>query len=488
MNECSKLLEKLQRSEVFADDFPQRPQITHAQMARLTEEERRIAARAASQAIELSPNWKALVDIVHRLRQVKYEDAVPTLAGIWRNCALIPLRTAVGHALRDIGSKDARAALIDLIEDSDRFSAYMGIRAIFDTSPSRAYDTLVPYFDAGRVRQPGGVTIPGETFGILAPNSFTNTGPEWTERRAPQWLREDLRWIALCVKLRHDDFLGASARNVLRYVDPQLFHTALAAAEQQECRRNVLPRIQACGDLVRRYRSGQYIAVWQELRSFGEIDGDLREEAEAVAVETMKRVAGNLDLLASRLEHRGWRALMGQLRTKPDPEDGRIFLEIERITKGPIPPSMLAFWKIVGGVDLVWNYRDADKPPDILPGIELDVADPLCVDPPGNVDWVFEEWQDAIESTHPELLDPFMLPLAPDYLHKADISGGAPYGIDLPFLGADPVFQNEEHSFHFVDYLRHCMHWGGFSRLARNGKDDSVVSLIKILTDGFEPF
>jgi hypothetical protein len=153
-----------------------------------------------------------------------------------------------------------------------------------------------------------------------------------------------------------------------------------------------------------------------------------------------------------------------------------------------MPPSLLAFWTIVGGVDLVWNYRDGDKSPDLLPGIELDVADPICVYPPGNVDWVFEEWQEAIESTHPELLDPYFLPLAPDYLHKADISGGSPYGIDLPFLGADPVFQNEEHAFHFVDYLRHCIHWGGFSRLERRGKDDNVVSFIKTLTDGFEPF
>jgi HEAT repeat protein len=139
-------------------------------LARLTDDERSIAARAASRAIERSPNRQVLIDIVHRLGRVRYEDAVPTLAGIWRNCALVPLRTAAGHALREIGSKDARTALIDLIEDSDWFSAYMAIRAIFDTSPSTAYDALIPYFDAERVRQPGGVTIPGRALPPISGN------------------------------------------------------------------------------------------------------------------------------------------------------------------------------------------------------------------------------------------------------------------------------------------------------------------------------
>src|SRR5262249_11087542 len=162
----------------------------------------------------------------------------------------------------------------------------------------------------------------------------------------------------------------------------------------------------------RRYQSGEFIAVWQILRSFEDIDGDLRKEAEAVAAETMKRVAHNLDLLASRLAKRGWLALTRQLRKKPSPDDARLFMEIEKITKGPIPPSLLAFWRVVGGVDFVWDYNASEKPPDLLPGVELDGMDPICVDPPANVGYLFEEWQHAIETTHPELLDPFSLDLA----------------------------------------------------------------------------
>jgi hypothetical protein len=54
----------------------------------------------------------------------------------------------------------------------------------------------------------------------------------------------------------------------------------------------------------------------------------------------------------------------------------------------------------------------------------------------------------------PELDDPCNLDLAPDYKHKANISGGSPYGIELPCLGADPIFVHDEHSFPLVDYLR----------------------------------
>jgi hypothetical protein len=48
-----------------------------------------------------------------------------------------------------------------------------------------------------------------------------------------------------------------------------------------------------------------------------------------------------------------------------------------------------------------------------------------------------------------------------DYLHEADISGGPPYGIELPFAGANPIFSNEEHAPPFIDYLRLAFHWAG---------------------------
>ncbi|QGJ70852.1 Hypothetical protein PBC10988_25500 [Planctomycetales bacterium 10988] len=249
-------------------------------------------------------------------------------------------------------------------------------------------------------------------------------------------------------------------------------------------------RSKAFGDLVTRYKAGDFISVWQEIRAFEVLEDDLRKEVETVAHETMQRVAHNVDLLAARLGAKGWQPLTEDLRTLPDPEDVRIFSEIERITKGPIPTSLLAFWQVVGGVDLVWNYVSGENPPQLLSSVELelDVLDPLAIISPSNIEWQFDEWEDAIEDTPPELLGPFYLELAPDDLHKANISGGEPYGIELPFSGADPIFAGEAHQFPFVDYLRHCLRWGGFSHLEQHADEAGVSQLVKMLTAEFEPF
>jgi hypothetical protein len=349
---------------------------------------------------------------------------------------------------------------------------------------------LIPYFDAERVRQPGGAAIPAQVLSVFWPSSSSRDGPQWTESRAPQWLRADHRWIDLCVRLRHDEILGWHARNVLRYLEPEFFEPALAAAVRKEGPRVTRPRTHAFRDLVARYRAGEHVQVWQTLCSLGPIAGDLRQEADAVAHETMKRVAHNLDLLASRFYARGWVALTGMLRTSPKPDDGRICAEIERITKSPIPPSLSAFWHVVGGVDLVWDYNTEKRPPVLLPGItlDLDVLDPLFIAAPADVEYLFGEWEHAVEKTHPELLDPFSIDLAPDYLHKANISGGAAYAIELPHFGADPVLQNERHRLPLVGYLRHCLRWAGFAMLERHAGDNGVAHLVATLTEGFEPF
>ena len=178
----------------------------------------------------------------------------------------------------------------------------------------------------------------------------------------------------------------------------------------------------------------------------GAIAGDLRQEAEAFAHETMKRVAYNLDLLTFRFYARGWVVLTGMLRTSPNPDDGRICAEIERITKSPIPPSLSAFWRVVGGVDLVWDYKTEKRPPVFLPGItlDLDVLHPLYIAAAAARQVFVWRMEHAVMKTHPELLDPFSFDLAPDYLHKADISGGVPYAIKFALLRRRSYFSKRK--------------------------------------------
>ncbi|MFG2754095.1 hypothetical protein [Streptomyces xanthophaeus] len=68
---------------------------------------------------------------------------------------------------------------------------------------------------------------------------------------------------------------------------------------------------------------------------------------------------------------------------------------------------------------------------------------------------------------HPEIAGPLELTIAADYLHKANISGGAPYSVWLPHAGADPLVREEEHVLSFTDYLRRAFAGKGFLRLDR---------------------
>ncbi|MEK6235025.1 MAG: HEAT repeat domain-containing protein, partial [Planctomycetales bacterium] len=276
MSDPVQLLETLQQSEVFAPDFPKRTQRTHAEIPRLTDAQLRALHDPGSKAIRRARNWEDLASLAHELGALQYEEAIPTLAILWRECALVPLRTAAGHALRAIGTADARAALVDMIEDADFLSAGLAVRVVFDAAPLKAYDELISYFDAARVRELGGAAIPREILKTFSPTSFSSDGPHWTEPRAPTWLLEDRRWLDLCVKLRHDDVLGQVARYVLHFVDPKISEPALAAALEQEHTEVVKLRTKAVGDLVTRYRSGEHTEVWRVLRSLDAIGGDLR--------------------------------------------------------------------------------------------------------------------------------------------------------------------------------------------------------------------
>lgn len=487
-NHLDRLLDSLQKSDLFSADFPRRMRILHAEWAGLGEEERTRVHDPGLIAIDRVKNVWELKNAVDQLGQAKHTAAVPVLAELWANCALVPVRDAAGHALRAIGTPEARRALLNLIEDSDHPSAYLAVASVFDEDPAKAFDRLSHYFEPARVAQPGGAVIPDAVLDTFAPWSFVGgMTPEWSDSRAPSWLRDDPRWVRLCVALRHDKQLGHTARTVLRYADPELIRSALEEAKAREGPRVVRPTTKAAGDLLARYLGGQHGPVWNELRSHEALGGDLLEEARAVAKETMNRVSQGADILAERLAALGWVPLYGELRTRPRVEDQEVMRRIEEITGAPLPVSLQAFWEVVVGINFVWDY-ESGGPPDLGVDLPMDEMDPLCVDPPEVVTHLFEEWEEQRSGVDPELTDPFSLDLAPDYLHKANISGGGPYAIELPFLGADPVFANEAHELPFVDYLRLCFRWAGFPRLERHADRPDVREFLKVMSKGLKPF
>ncbi len=376
-------------------------------------------------------------------------------------------------------------------------SAYVRARsvalALFEDDPDAAFDRLAVLFGPTRLATPGGAGVAIAVLGIFCPTGFRigrdgTEVPRWAAGGAPTWLHGDPRWIEMCVRFRRDPQLGRVARWVLRHGEREAVSAALAAARESESTMVARTRSRAVGDLLNRYRKGEHDAVWKELRSHEVIAGDFRDEALAVAAETMARVRRNGDVVAERLAARGWSALSGSMRSEPNAPGARVMQRIETLTGSALPASLRAFWQVVGGIDLVWDHSGGDKAPDLGPDLDLARMDPLAVLPPDRAEYVLDEWRDQRAGVDLELADPFRLDLAPDAAHKATGGGAVAYCIELPFLGADPIFINEPHNLPFVDYLRLAFRWGGFPGLEKHGDRADVRTLVADLTRGLEPF
>src|SRR5512140_1595433 len=111
-------------------------------------------------------------------------------------------------------------------------------------------------------------------------------------------------------------------------------------------------------DLLNRYLAGEHEAVWRELGTH-ELPGHLRGVAESIAIETMRRVRRNLDLLVDRLSSEGFRfnnppspksqnanGRYECVRALPTKDTDRLIHEIEGLA-GELPLSVKAFYREV---------------------------------------------------------------------------------------------------------------------------------------------
>ena len=232
---------------------------------------------------------------------------------------------------------------------------------------------------------------------------------------------------------------------------------------------------------LERYRNGEFEQVWNEMLALGPA---VRQEphysqAQAVAAETMRRVRRNCERLIDRLramEYVFGTYSDGTRRDYPaEPfsppsetmQADRAELEMEA---GLLPLSLVAFWQEVGAIDLVGMHPDW---PDGL--------DPLVVDPPeGALALLYEEDDEETGEAS------WFAGLAPDDLHKDNVSGGDPYGLHLPEPAADFLLLYEPHHLYFVPYLRLAiLEWGGFPGL--DGQSLQFEPLSRLVA-GLEPF
>ena len=225
-----------------------------------------------------------------------------------------------------------------------------------------------------------------------------------------------------------------------------------------------------------RYLAGEHEAVWKDLVALGEGVRSKAHAADALAVayETMHRVEQNVCVLTDRLKAIGYAfvepgsgGLFG-LR-KPRPHEPHVppargsaerIAELEKVVGGPIPLSLRAFFDVVGGVDFTGLH------PALTESCLDGAPDPLMV-------YGIEDAIECVESGYGEDEDGErkMYVVAPDALHKANVSGGEAYMIALPAAVADAGVEEEPHGVNFVEYLRIAIVWGGFPGWEQAGAD-----------------
>jgi hypothetical protein len=213
-----------------------------------------------------------------------------------------------------------------------------------------------------------------------------------------------------------------------------------------------------------RYLRGERERVWEELLTLGSAINQepLWGEASAVAKETMLRVRANVERITARLYAIGYAfGVYPDGRTKvfgytqpfhpPAETIEQEICDLEQLHGvGKLPLSLKYFWQFVGDVD--WMGYHPHWPA---------FSDPLVVYPIAAARSEYEDWRFTI-SEGLEDEGEFGVPIAPDALHKDNVSGGPPYMIMVPNSAIDAIVLYEKHQTTFVNYLRICFAYGGF--------------------------
>lgn len=205
---------------------------------------------------------------------------------------------------------------------------------------------------------------------------------------------------------------------------------------------------------LERYQGGEYEQVWAELLTRGSAirDEPLREDALAVARETMARARTNLETLIERLLARGYEFEDPDVVFIPPQSDVHEQIASLETLAGVIPLSLWTWYEVVGTVCFRGFHPDWS---DFMDGA-------LVVDP---LEYVLDEcavWKDDGAE------EQFQLPVA------TDPEGGLPSVIEVPNASIDAHMLQHVHNTTFVDYLRTSLRWGGFPQFEKYKRDNEM--------------
>lgn len=226
--------------------------------------------------------------------------------------------------------------------------------------------------------------------------------------------------------------------------------------------------------LYDRYLNGQTEQVYKEIYALGQdaFLPDYLTDIEKVLTETFQRVAYNLDIIYKEPQEINYLFKTNPEYNfekplhKPLPDTEFLIQQLDNAVKafGYVPLSMKYFYKIVGGVNFVWDYETKE---DFM----WEMADPIQI---ASLDAVVETvtdeyWEEDIQQyVDDENFGNAFLDLAADDLHKDNVSGGQAYAIQItkePSI--DSNFMNEPNETTFINYLRICFENCGFPGITR---------------------
>ena len=383
------------------------------------------------------------------------------------------LRGESANALVRLDLPGAHAVLDEAWADAEPVIGTTAVRAAVERAPGGAWERFAPHIDAVLADKANvdDEVIVSRLLEVLQGGS----GPSGKVSKDRHPLVAEPRFYALAAALRANPRFEHAARPILERL-PRAELDALLNEHQLPT--HTPPKAPAKSpiilpvrrDFVARYRGGEY-QVWDELRRHASAiaaHADLREEATAVAALLMARVRQNRDTVRATLIAAG-----GSLRDEALPATTK---DLARFigTFGPLPVSLHVFWTVVGSIHLGPEWQEDEGPSYGAcaledEGISLVALDPLQVSAP-DFGWELEEYEAERAEKHPELApSSFSVPIAPDFLHKQNISGGSPYAIELPPSNAwemlDPQVLDEGHDEPLVSYLRRAFSYGGFPLL-----------------------
>lgn len=243
--------------------------------------------------------------------------------------------------------------------------------------------------------------------------------------------------------------------------------------------------------LLERYINGDCEKVYQEIAKLSQdaFLPEYHEEIHQILEETFKRVAYNLQIIYDELKALNYVfnedpfSAMEEPFVKPFASTDQLLLNVQQRLQpfGYVPVSLHYFYKYVGGVDFSWNY---DEQP-----ISWKLADPLQIYALPDVLEIInnEEWLEEFEEIFKEEEVSF-LHLSSDVYHKDNISGGLPYSLQLTekqTIDSKWLFEANETT--FINYLRICFEYGGFSGMAERTNDQGFINYLNKIKPQLQP-